>query len=518
MQAISFKLGHIFVPLLVLAVGFAAIYSVANYGLVIETGWLPLDRNLANGWLPGALGLVLTFVLIAPRVNVLSTGKKGRDLFLYQMLAATVVTAPTVFAQYYLAAETGRLIRVDKAEMIASAPRGEYYRAGSVCVDRHHPVVAAHNELSGKNNEYLNFKLYVLTPVCGPAAGRAWIAKTFTDQIYSNASDEAKQAKYKAFARHAQEQFDGFDFGKAQYFEAVGRTTDRRIYEKALSKHGVAQVAPIILISHDEAFENRAGDTLNWAIWSFGVSAVVFLLLILVRRLDPAKVEAARLPRSERKTDENGFANLFIPRRDGYGLPTLLDLNLAVYFAMVFSGLGVISFQTDDLRAWGAIYGPLLHGMGAYRLVTSQFVHGGLMHLASNMYGLLFAGMLLSPVLRKFGLILCYLACGLAGGLASMLLHPTITTVGASGAIMGLFGILAVLAVLGDERIAGLRTAILTNCAIFAGLTLFQGFLIPGIDNSAHIAGFAAGAVLGLPIFALSWGERLKRRAELKVA
>ena len=518
MQAISFKLGHIFVPLLVLAVGFVAIYSAANYGLVIATGWLPLDRNLANGWLPGALGLILTFVLIAPRVNVLTTGKKGRDLFLYQMFAAAVVAAPTVFAQYYLTAETGRLIHVEKAEMIASVPRGEYYTAGSVCVDRNNPVVTERNELSGRSNQYLDFKLYVLTPVCGPAAGRAWIALTFTDQIDSNASDEAKQAKYKAFAQHAQEQFDAFDFGRAQYFEALGRTTDRRIYEKALSEHGVSQVAPVILIPHDEAFENRAGDTLNWAIWSFGVGAVVFLLLILVRGLDPEKVEAARLPRPARKADEDGFAKLFIPRRDAYGLPVLLDLNLAVYVAMVFSGLGVMSFQTDDLRAWGGIYGPAMHGMGTYRLVTSQFVHGGVMHLASNMYGLLFGGMLLSPVLRKFGLILCYLACGLAGGLASMFFHPTITTVGASGAIMGLFGILVVLAALGDKRVAGLRTAILTNCTIFAGLTLGQGFLIPGIDNSAHIAGFAAGAALGLPIFTLSWGERLEHRAEDKAA
>ena len=57
-------------------------------------------------------------------------------------------------------------------------------------------------------------------------------------------------------------------------------------------------------------------------------------------------------------------------------------------------------------RAWGGNYGPAIHGLGVYRLISSQFVHGGLMHIASNMYGLVVGGLFLSPVLRKSGLIL----------------------------------------------------------------------------------------------------------------
>jgi membrane associated rhomboid family serine protease len=79
---------------------------------------------------------------------------------------------------------------------------------------------------------------------------------------------------------------------------------------------------------------------------------------------------------------------------------------------------------------------------------------------------------------------------------------------------MGLFGILMVLAGLGDRRVAGARAAVLTNCTIFAGLTLFQGAFTPGIDNTAHVAGLVAGMVLGLPIFAFSWGQRFEPRVE----
>lgn len=164
---------------------------------------------------------------------------------------------------------------------------------------------------------------------------------------------------------------------------------------------------------------------------------------------------------------------------------------------MVFSGLGVASIQADDLIAWGANYGPLLHSMGCLRLVSSQFVHAGLMHLAQNMYGLLIAGVLLQPVLRNWGLVMSYLACGLAGGIVSAVVHPDVFSVGASGAIMGLWGAVLVLALFNDPRISEGRTFILANGAIFVGLTLVMGMAQPGIDNAAHLGGVGLGAMIG---------------------
>ena len=157
---------------------------------------------------------------------------------------------------------------------------------------------------------------------------------------------------------------------------------------------------------------------------------------LLFPALDANKVAEARKPRSEREPAANVWHVFVVPQRDAYGLPILIDMNIAVFLAMVFSGLGVISFQPDDLLGWGANYAPAIHGLGAYRLISSQFVHGGLMHLAANMYGLLVSGLFLAPVIRKAGLIVCYLVCGLAGAIASVMTHPATVCIGASGAIM----------------------------------------------------------------------------------
>jgi membrane associated rhomboid family serine protease len=164
---------------------------------------------------------------------------------------------------------------------------------------------------------------------------------------------------------------------------------------------------------------------------------------------------------------------------------------------MVFSGLGFLSFRSSDLITWGGNYGPELHGLGVIRLLTSQFVHGGLMHVANNMYALLFAGALLLPVLGNVRLLGAYLLSGLGGSGASAWMHPEIVSVGASGAIFGLFGVLLARVLFKDEQAAARRQAILTNVALFVALNLAIGFTSPGIDNAAHIGGLATGLILG---------------------
>jgi membrane associated rhomboid family serine protease len=193
--------------------------------------------------------------------------------------------------------------------------------------------------------------------------------------------------------------------------------------------------------------------------------------------------------------------HLVLPRRAYYGLPILIDINVIVFVVMAMSGLGVVSFDRDDLLAWGAEFRPLIHGVGVFRLVTSQFVHGGLMHLVGNLYGLLLAGLFLTPVVTNARLIACYLLCGLGGSVASVLAHPATVSIGASGAIFGLFGILLTLLVLNDARFTHARTAILLNAGIFVGLNLLIGAASPGIDNAAHLGGLVVGAALGIGLF-----------------
>ena len=46
-----------------------------------------------------------------------------------------------------------------------------------------------------------------------------WIGLTYTDSMDNSASDAAKDARYRDFLQHAQDQFDAFDFTHVGYFE-----------------------------------------------------------------------------------------------------------------------------------------------------------------------------------------------------------------------------------------------------------------------------------------------------------
>jgi membrane associated rhomboid family serine protease len=515
---IGAKLAHIYLPLLVLAVAFVGLYSLANWFLVAP-GLVPLDQEVANLWLPGALGVILAGVLIAPRLRVLKLSEKRNAPLLYQAAAMAVLIAPALFAQSYVTTASGALTHVKSADMIYSAPRTRYYAADVVCIDFKHPRVRRQSEVSGRNNEYLEFKIYVLTPVCSTAGRRVWIGFLYTDTIDNSDSRSFRESKYREFLQKSQKQYDDFDPARIRYLELLGRTADRRSYEKALAKDAAAlQSPPIILIPHQDAFEARNGQKLAWTFYSFAIAAGVFLLLLLIPSLDREKLADARKPRGERAPSKpNTWLALLLPSRDAYGLALLVDINLAVFLAMVFCGLGVISFQSDDLLAWGGNYGPAIHGLGVYRLISCQFVHVGLLHIGSNLYGLLIGGVFLAPVVRKAGLIACYLACGLGGSIASLTMHPATVAVGASGAIMGLWGIALTLALLGDQRIAAARWVVVVNCLIFGGLTLAQGFANPEIDNAAHIGGLVTGVVIGLLTFLFSWGDKLEVRSGSRV-
>jgi len=189
---------------------------------------------------------------------------------------------------------------------------------------------------------------------------------------------------------------------------------------------------------------------------------------------------------------------MFVPSKGRFASTILMDINVAVFGLMVLAGLGFLTFRSEDLMAWGANYRPSLDGLGYLRLLTSTFVHGGLLHLFMNMYGLLIAGSLLEPALGARRFTLAYLLSGLAGSIGSAVYHPAAVSVGASGAIFGLFGLLLALLLRRDQRVAKLPRRLVNSLVTLIGINLVIGFLVPGIDNAAHIGGFVMGAALGV--------------------
>jgi rhomboid protease GluP len=510
-QVIDFKLRRLLLPLVVLSAAFTLGYSFLNWLLVAKTSLIPLDEDIVDLWLPGALSWVLVIILIQPRLRFLKIRDKRNNLpLLYHVAAVAVVAVPALVAQGYVKAATGDVTHVRDADRIAISPRTKFYVADNICMHLDKPASHVFAAVSGKGNNFLNFEFYVLAPICSTsgesdAPRQVWLGFKYRHSMSNSASDAEKSSAYDSFVRVSLQAFNAEDPQQYKYLETLGRNSGRKRYEKTLQLADYRIAAPVILIPHLEPLGQRTGDRLVWLLAAFTIASLVWLTMVMIPSLDQSKIASATKPIDPARPPPPTFVrNLFVPTQKFYGLPILIDTNIVVFLVMALSGLGVMTFDSDDLLAWGANYRPAIHGFGIFRLIASQFVHGGLIHLVNNLYGLLFAGLFLTPVAVNGRLIASYLLCGLGGSVASVLTHPATMSVGASGAIFGLFGILLTLVLFGDARLAKARKFIFLNTGIFVGLNLLIGAATPAIDNAAHLGGLLTGALVGVAFFVVN--------------
>lgn len=165
----------------------------------------------------------------------------------------------------------------------------------------------------------------------------------------------------------------------------------------------------------------------------------------------------------------------------------LIIINILVFIAMYVLGNG--SEDTLTLLYFGANYPALVKAGEYYRLITSAFLHIGLLHLIFNNYALYVIGSQLESFLGKIKFLIIYLVSALCGSLMSMLFSDGISA-GASGAIFGLLGSLLYF---GYNYRVYLGTVLKSQIIPLILINLIIGFVTPGIDNAAHIGGLLGG-------------------------
>jgi membrane associated rhomboid family serine protease len=194
-----------------------------------------------------------------------------------------------------------------------------------------------------------------------------------------------------------------------------------------------------------------------------------------------------------------GEAPLRGPRQFDLSMTQIIvGINVLVFVAMVLSGVSPwVGPTTEQLKHWGANWGPLSLGTQPWRILTSNYVHIGIIHIGFNMWCLWNLGQLAERILGRLNFVVLYTICGLAGSLASLWFHPMVVGAGASGAIFGLAGAAIAVFYLGHLPIpkAAIRST-MRSLVSFVGYNLLFG-LAPGIDNSAHLGGLVAGLVMG---------------------
>jgi hypothetical protein len=190
----------------------------------------------------------------------------------------------------------------------------------------------------------------------------------------------------------------------------------------------------------------------------------------------------------------------------------LIFLNVAVFAYELF--LNSRNQLESFLYAYALIPKDVVRGSAVHTLITSMFLHGGLMHVLGNMLYLHIFGNNVEDIMGKTRFVIFYLLSGLAASALQIVVNPSsgVPNLGASGAIAG---------VLGAYLVAFPRARV--HCIVIFGffikwvvlpavVVLFFWFVLQllsglgslsystadsgGVAYFAHIGGFLAGIFL----------------------
>ena len=190
--------------------------------------------------------------------------------------------------------------------------------------------------------------------------------------------------------------------------------------------------------------------------------------------------------REDAKKVEEVFKN-----KGSYFTYFLIALNVIFFFVPLMFG------QYDDLLNSFCVHGPSIRAGQYYRILTGIFLHGSVWHLFFNCYALYVIGSQIENFLGRFKYILIYFFSGIMGSLFSIIFGGSGSSIGASGAIFGLMGALLYF---GYYYRVYLGNVVRTQILPLIILNLGIGFLMPGIDNFAHIGGLVGGTMMTMAL------------------
>ena len=174
----------------------------------------------------------------------------------------------------------------------------------------------------------------------------------------------------------------------------------------------------------------------------------------------------------------------------------LIFINIVMFVLMYMLGNG--SENTNTLIDFGANYILLTKAGEYYRLITSGFLHIGVIHLLLNMYSLYIVGTQVEYFYGKVKYIIIYLFSLIMGSLFTVALSSVNTvSAGASGAIFGLLGSILYF---GVKYRGYIGNSLVNQIVPVVVLNLIIGFTTPGIGNAAHIGGLIGGYLISMAV------------------
>ena len=509
METYFTKLKHILPTFLAITLGTVFGLGFIRWLFCLQFSIIDIKEEVWVLWLPLIFPCIPITLWLRQRFRILTFKDNDKGRFGFQMIAWIIITAMLFVSQAYLTTATGKLQKITTINDIGKVEKSRYYELTNFSVAKYYGGSYTDFRQSGKHNQYLNFDIFFVIPIIENQSEKIntipkyWYGVEFNEQISNKISDDEKENKYEVFYDECIEKMNKYDFYSLDHFERLPTSDDRKNYLKAIESR-IIQTADdsfIVLEPIKEKYEDRNGNKFAWIFGSFGIGLCVLLFALIWPGYNETEKKRFLSGKKPKQDDLVDMLNYLVPKGDHFATSIILDINILVFLLMVFSGINIIAPNGIELLEWGGNRRLETTNGEWWRLLTSMFLHGGIMHLILNISGLVIAAIFVEPILGRKKYFILYILSGLCGSLTSIWWYSNTISVGASGAIFGLYG--AILGLLLTNAFPeGGKKGVLIMIGIYVGINLLWG-LTGGIDNAAHIGGLLSGALIGIVLYKL---------------
>ena len=215
---------------------------------------------------------------------------------------------------------------------------------------------------------------------------------------------------------------------------------------------------------------------------------------------------------NKKNKEENDKAQEIFSKKVPVITYILLGINILLFFITAFDCSNIFEISAGSIYKYGGLVSTnYLNGIFDYsRIITSGFLHAGILHLVFNMYALYVIGPQLESFFGKVKYLIIYLGSIVFGNLLSLLfIQGNYISCGASGAI---FGLLGALLYFGYHYRVYLSDVIKSQIMPLIVINLLIGVFVSGINIIAHVGGLIGGFLVAKAVgvkYKSSTGDRV---------
>lgn len=506
------KLLAIYLPFVLISFGFVGLYTILHWLIIIKLDLIQPKEMIVNFGIPIVISGLLVLFYFRRRIKLLKISEKSLDF--YTFICWIFFTVPVIIGQFYLENQQGKLTKIEKPSQINFKSQTLFYSIDNALTLNNSGGLWVTRTKADKYGNNIWITCFFACPLVDTIRNnyndyekfKTWVGVTFAEKFSNRAFDDKEEQKIKIdkFINSCIPKYENYKY-KTHYLRNLKYSDNRDDFYSAIERTNIHAVKKELIILKEEkgTYETRAGSSHNWLIGTLFSANLIWFLFIFFPKLNTTELRKIGTikEKEKRRREYREVLFLFTPSKNYWATPIILDLNILISVIMIFSGVGIIEPQGYELLAWGANFKPLTTDGQWWRLLTSVFVHAGLIHLAYNMLALFFIGPFLESSIGSKKFMIIYLLTGIIASFTSLSFHDSTISVGASGAIFGMYGLTASLMLL-KYLDKNLTAMLWVSVAIFIGLNLIVG-LSGGIDMAAHLGGLISGFIIGISYFPL---------------